>query len=145
MEEQLALTGDSAYNAHFGESISSLGDLDDDGFPGELARQVQLSAPVTARSLHLTSSQSAAHPDAHVCPGERMVLRAELGVLWLALLWKPCLLSSAFSDATGSAGGLVPPSPSYSGSSVSDAEGCCSLSGEAAGDILLLTFCRLSK
>ncbi|KAM4821467.1 integrin alpha-9 [Thomomys bottae] len=33
LEEQLALAGDGAYNAHFGESITSLGDLDDDGFP----------------------------------------------------------------------------------------------------------------
>ncbi|KAG8521558.1 Integrin alpha-9 [Galemys pyrenaicus] len=33
LEEQLALGGDGAYNAHFGESIASLGDLDDDGFP----------------------------------------------------------------------------------------------------------------
>ncbi|ELV14287.1 Integrin alpha-9 [Tupaia chinensis] len=33
LEEQLALAGDGAYNAHFGESIASLGDLDDDGFP----------------------------------------------------------------------------------------------------------------
>lgn len=35
LEEQLALAGDGAYNAHFGESIASLGDLDDDGFPGQ--------------------------------------------------------------------------------------------------------------
>lgn len=35
LEEQLALSGDGAYNAHFGESIASLGDLDDDGFPGQ--------------------------------------------------------------------------------------------------------------
>ncbi|GAB5576971.1 integrin alpha-9 isoform X4 [Prionailurus iriomotensis] len=33
LEEQLALSGDGTYNAHFGESIASLGDLDDDGFP----------------------------------------------------------------------------------------------------------------
>lgn len=35
LEEQLVLSGDGAYNAHFGESIASLGDLDDDGFPGQ--------------------------------------------------------------------------------------------------------------
>lgn len=35
LEEQLTLAGDAAYNAHFGESIASLGDIDDDGFPGE--------------------------------------------------------------------------------------------------------------
>ncbi|NXG31493.1 ITA9 protein, partial [Dromaius novaehollandiae] len=33
LEEQLVLNGDSAYNAHFGESMASLGDIDDDGFP----------------------------------------------------------------------------------------------------------------
>lgn len=34
LEEQLVLDGDGAYNAHFGESIAALGDIDDDGFPG---------------------------------------------------------------------------------------------------------------
>ncbi|XP_064523621.1 integrin alpha-9 isoform X3 [Pseudopipra pipra] len=33
LEEQLILDGDSAYNAHFGETIATLGDIDDDGFP----------------------------------------------------------------------------------------------------------------
>ncbi|KAK9396525.1 integrin alpha-9 [Crotalus adamanteus] len=33
MEEQRVLNGDNAYNAHFGESMASLGDIDDDGFP----------------------------------------------------------------------------------------------------------------
>ncbi|XP_062985826.1 integrin alpha-9 [Elgaria multicarinata webbii] len=33
LEEQLVLSGDNAYNAHFGESMASLGDIDDDGFP----------------------------------------------------------------------------------------------------------------
>ncbi|NXC13457.1 ITA9 protein, partial [Corythaeola cristata] len=33
LEEQLVLDGDGAYNAHFGESMAALGDIDDDGFP----------------------------------------------------------------------------------------------------------------
>uniref|UniRef100_A0A8C8B495 Integrin subunit alpha 9 n=1 Tax=Otus sunia TaxID=257818 RepID=A0A8C8B495_9STRI len=33
LEEQLVLDGDGAYNAHFGESMADLGDIDDDGFP----------------------------------------------------------------------------------------------------------------
>uniref|UniRef100_A0A4W3I737 Integrin, alpha 9 n=1 Tax=Callorhinchus milii TaxID=7868 RepID=A0A4W3I737_CALMI len=33
LEEKQLLLGDSLYNAHFGESIASLGDIDDDGFP----------------------------------------------------------------------------------------------------------------
>ncbi|MGH0136001.1 UNVERIFIED_CONTAM: hypothetical protein FKN15_061956 [Acipenser sinensis] len=33
LEERVLLNGDNAYNAHFGESIATLGDLDDDGFP----------------------------------------------------------------------------------------------------------------
>ncbi|XP_053188567.1 integrin alpha-9 [Scomber japonicus] len=32
MEEVAVLTGDNAYNAHFGESIASIGDIDDDGY-----------------------------------------------------------------------------------------------------------------
>ncbi|XP_041104181.1 integrin alpha-9-like [Polyodon spathula] len=33
LEEKVLLNGDNAYNAHFGESIAMLGDIDDDGFP----------------------------------------------------------------------------------------------------------------
>lgn len=33
-EEQFQLTGSNAYAARFGESITDLGDLDDDGYPG---------------------------------------------------------------------------------------------------------------
>ncbi|XP_072268236.1 integrin alpha-9 [Pyxicephalus adspersus] len=33
MEEQIVLNGDNAYNAHFGESMANLGDIDDDGYP----------------------------------------------------------------------------------------------------------------
>ncbi|XP_069586430.1 integrin alpha-9 [Ranitomeya imitator] len=33
MDEQISLNGDNAYNAHFGESMASLGDIDDDGYP----------------------------------------------------------------------------------------------------------------
>jgi len=35
LEEQLVLEGDGAYNARFGESMAALGDIDDDGFPGQ--------------------------------------------------------------------------------------------------------------
>lgn len=33
MEEQIVLNGDNAYNAHFGENLANLGDIDDDGYP----------------------------------------------------------------------------------------------------------------
>ncbi|KAE8597211.1 hypothetical protein XENTR_v10016385 [Xenopus tropicalis] len=33
MDEHINLNGDNAYNAHFGESMANLGDIDDDGFP----------------------------------------------------------------------------------------------------------------
>ncbi|XP_055489478.1 integrin alpha-9 isoform X2 [Leucoraja erinacea] len=33
LEEQQLLNGDGIYNAHFGQCIGSLGDIDDDGFP----------------------------------------------------------------------------------------------------------------
>ncbi|CAN2391175.1 integrin, partial [Pristimantis euphronides] len=33
MDEQISLNGNNAYNAHFGESMANLGDIDDDGFP----------------------------------------------------------------------------------------------------------------
>ncbi|XP_063778643.1 integrin alpha-9 [Pseudophryne corroboree] len=32
MDEQIVLNGDNAYNAHFGESMANLGDIDDDGY-----------------------------------------------------------------------------------------------------------------
>lgn len=35
MEENGVLTGDSAFNAHFGECIAAIGDIDDDGFQGQ--------------------------------------------------------------------------------------------------------------
>ena len=34
MEEAGLLKGDSAYNAHFGESMAAIGDIDDDGYQG---------------------------------------------------------------------------------------------------------------
>lgn len=34
MEEDVVLTGDNAFNAHFGESIAAIGDIDDDGYQG---------------------------------------------------------------------------------------------------------------
>lgn len=38
MEEQIVLNGDNAYNAHFGENMANLGDIDDDGYPGQYER-----------------------------------------------------------------------------------------------------------
>lgn len=35
MEEAGILNGDNAYNAHFGECIASIGDIDDDGYQGQ--------------------------------------------------------------------------------------------------------------
>lgn len=35
MEEAGILTGDNAFNAHFGECISAIGDIDDDGYQGQ--------------------------------------------------------------------------------------------------------------
>uniref|UniRef100_A0A3Q1AKW1 Integrin alpha-2 domain-containing protein n=1 Tax=Amphiprion ocellaris TaxID=80972 RepID=A0A3Q1AKW1_AMPOC len=40
MEEDAVLTGDSAFNAHFGESIAAIGDIDDDGY-----QDVAIGAP----------------------------------------------------------------------------------------------------
>lgn len=37
MEELMVLNGDNAYNAHFGECISAIGDIDDDGYQGQIA------------------------------------------------------------------------------------------------------------
>lgn len=36
MEEAMVLNGDNAYNAHFGECISAIGDIDDDGYQGQI-------------------------------------------------------------------------------------------------------------
>lgn len=35
MEEEAVLSGDDAFNAHFGECISAIGDIDDDGYQGQ--------------------------------------------------------------------------------------------------------------
>lgn len=40
MEEVAILNGDNAYNAHFGECITSLGDIDDDGYQGQCTKFV---------------------------------------------------------------------------------------------------------
>ncbi|XP_017319172.1 integrin alpha-9 isoform X1 [Ictalurus punctatus] len=40
MEEAMVLNGDNAYNAHFGECISAIGDIDDDGY-----QDVAIGAP----------------------------------------------------------------------------------------------------
>lgn len=38
MEENAVLSGDNAFNAHFGECIAAIGDIDDDGFQGRCSR-----------------------------------------------------------------------------------------------------------
>lgn len=35
MEEEAVLSGDNAFNAHFGECIAAIGDIDDDGYQGQ--------------------------------------------------------------------------------------------------------------
>lgn len=35
MEETAILNGDNAFNAHFGECIAAIGDIDDDGYQGQ--------------------------------------------------------------------------------------------------------------
>lgn len=40
MEELAPLTGDSAFNAHFGECITAIGDIDDDGYQGNSSNKV---------------------------------------------------------------------------------------------------------
>lgn len=35
MEEEAVLSGDDAFNAHFGECIAAIGDIDDDGYQGQ--------------------------------------------------------------------------------------------------------------
>lgn len=37
MEEQAVLSGDNAFNAHFGECITGIGDIDDDGYQGQFS------------------------------------------------------------------------------------------------------------
>lgn len=38
MEEGGVLSGDNAFNAHFGECIAAIGDIDDDGYQGQHSR-----------------------------------------------------------------------------------------------------------
>lgn len=35
MEDAMVLNGDNAYNSHFGECISAIGDIDGDGYQGQ--------------------------------------------------------------------------------------------------------------
>lgn len=51
LDEQLVLDGDGAYNAHFGESMAALGDIDDDGFPGQCIFLEDVSGAVSAACL----------------------------------------------------------------------------------------------
>lgn len=61
MEEEAVLSGDNAFNAHFGECIAAIGDIDDDGYQGQ-PKQFTLCLLVFARggdfsnALHWMSS-----------------------------------------------------------------------------------------
>lgn len=48
MEENAVLSGDNAFNAHFGECIAAIGDIDDDGFQG---RSSHFLTPMFMRSI----------------------------------------------------------------------------------------------
>lgn len=41
MDEAVLLNGDNAYNAHFGECISAIGDIDDDGYQGQIVLTIR--------------------------------------------------------------------------------------------------------
>lgn len=48
MEEEAILSGDDAFNAHFGECIAAIGDIDDDGYQGQ---PKQFTLPLLAFAL----------------------------------------------------------------------------------------------
>lgn len=48
MEEEAVLSGDDAFNAHFGECITAIGDIDDDGYQGQ---PKQFTLPLLAFAL----------------------------------------------------------------------------------------------
>lgn len=48
MEEEAVLSGDDAFNAHFGECIAAIGDIDDDGYQGQ---PEQFTLPLLAFAL----------------------------------------------------------------------------------------------
>lgn len=54
MEEQAVLSGDNAFNAHFGECIAAIGDIDDDGYQGQTSRFLTLR-PASARCFKIKS------------------------------------------------------------------------------------------
>lgn len=47
MEEVGLLSGDNAYNAHFGECITAVGDIDDDGYQGQCQPSLESYYSVT--------------------------------------------------------------------------------------------------
>lgn len=57
MEEEVVLSGDGAFNAHFGECIAAIGDIDDDGYQGQFQSKwltfiyLLVLGPVTSSQL----------------------------------------------------------------------------------------------
>lgn len=53
MEEEGVLSGDNAFNAHFGECITAIGDIDDDGYPGQFHLSVHVFLHYSSTVLHI--------------------------------------------------------------------------------------------
>lgn len=69
MEEEGVLSGDNAFNAHFGECIAAIGDIDDDGYQGQFqSKQLTLNVHLFAWKVRsvVTVDVSELHYSEHI-------------------------------------------------------------------------------